>query len=137
MGKSIIIKNGSGSRPVVDHSQHHSTVRAQIPAIAAGTRGQCYKTFLSNKLECLSLASLSSLLSCLRVRLEPTQVRHISGTPLHGRLLASPSESDLVVNLQIFFIACHQVIQSICPWNEYLACGGEGYETIRRVEHNR
>jgi hypothetical protein len=68
MGKSIIIKNGSGSRPVVDHSQHHSTVKGLIPATAVGTRGQCYKTFLSNKLECSYLASLSTLVLCFWVR---------------------------------------------------------------------
>ncbi len=36
----------------------------------------------SNKLECLSMANLSSLLQCLWERLEPTQVGHLSGTLL-------------------------------------------------------
>ncbi len=35
-----------------------------------------------NKLECLLLASLSSLILRLRVRLEPTQIEHLKGTPL-------------------------------------------------------
>jgi hypothetical protein len=35
-----------------------------------------------NKLECLSLASLFSLVKCLRVRPEPTQVKHLKGAPL-------------------------------------------------------
>jgi hypothetical protein len=55
--------------------------------------GQCYKTFLfvinySNKLECLSRASLLSLVLCLWVRLEATLVKRISGASLYGRFLA-------------------------------------------------
>jgi hypothetical protein len=34
--------------------------------------------FSYNKLECLPLASLSSLIQYLRVRLDPTQVEHVS-----------------------------------------------------------
>ncbi len=43
-------------------------------------RAKC--TDFRNKLECLSLASLSSLVECLRVRTEPTRVKHFSGAPL-------------------------------------------------------
>jgi hypothetical protein len=39
-----------------------------------------------NKLECLSLTSLFSLVKCLLVRLDPTL-----GAPFQGRLLASPT----------------------------------------------
>ncbi len=60
-----------------------------------GIRTQCYKTFyvmtVCNKLECLSLASLSSLVKCLLVRLELTGVKHVSGAPLYGMLLALPT----------------------------------------------
>jgi hypothetical protein len=35
-----------------------------------------------DKLDCLSLASLSRIVKCSRVRQEPTQVKHVSGTPL-------------------------------------------------------
>jgi hypothetical protein len=38
----------------------------------------------------MSLASLSSLVLCLQVSLEPSQVKHLSGAPLLGRLLAHP-----------------------------------------------
>jgi len=47
------------------------------------TRRLYYKFFIAvmygfrNKLECLSLASLSSLVWCLRVMPEPTQVKHL------------------------------------------------------------
>ncbi len=41
-----------------------------------------------NKLERTSLACLSSLVYCLRVRAEPTRVKKISGATLYGRLLA-------------------------------------------------
>jgi hypothetical protein len=44
-------------------------------------RAQCYKTFLSvtfrNKLDCFTLVSLSSLVLCLQVRVEPTKVSTI------------------------------------------------------------
>jgi hypothetical protein len=43
------------------------------------------------KPEHLSQASLSSLVKCLRVRLEPTQVKHLSRATLQGRLLALPT----------------------------------------------
>jgi hypothetical protein len=55
----------------------------------------CYYTFLRlqvttfhYKLELLSLASLSSLVKCLQVRPEPTQVKHLLGAPLQVRLQA-------------------------------------------------
>jgi hypothetical protein len=48
-----------------------------------------------NKLECLSLASLSSLILCLLVRLEPIRVRYLSDPPLFGRLLALPANIRL------------------------------------------
>ncbi len=35
-----------------------------------------------NKLECLSLASLSSLVQCLQVKREPSRVKHLSGAQL-------------------------------------------------------
>jgi hypothetical protein len=41
-----------------------------------------------NKLECCLLASLSRIVQCLRVRQETTQVKHLSGALLQGRLLA-------------------------------------------------
>jgi hypothetical protein len=41
-----------------------------------------------NKLERLSLASLFSLVLCLKVGLEPPHVEHLSGAPLLGTLLA-------------------------------------------------
>ncbi len=43
-----------------------------------------------DKLDCLSLASLTSLAYYLQVRLEPTQAKNLSGAPLYVRLLASP-----------------------------------------------
>ncbi len=46
---------------------------------------------LFNKLERLSLASLSSLVQYLLVRPEPTWVKRLSGDPLYGRLLVSPT----------------------------------------------
>jgi hypothetical protein len=39
-----------------------------------------------NKLECLGLASLSRAVYFLRVRLEPTRVKHVSGTSLYSNL---------------------------------------------------
>jgi len=39
-------------------------------------------TNVRNKLKCLSLASLSSLVYCLLVKQEPTLLKHFSGTPL-------------------------------------------------------
>ncbi len=47
--------------------------------------------FFCNKLECLSLKSLSSLVECLQVRQEPTRAKHLSGAPLQGRSLAFPT----------------------------------------------
>jgi hypothetical protein len=38
---------------------------------------------------------LSSLASCLHVRPEPTEVKHLSGAPLWGRLLASTTNMRL------------------------------------------
>jgi hypothetical protein len=53
------------------------------------TRGQMlqnffcpYLTNVHNKLQCLSLASLHSLVLCSRLSPEPTQVKHLSGAPL-------------------------------------------------------
>ncbi len=48
-----------------------------------------------NNLVCLSLSGLSSLVLCLRVRLEPTKEKHLSGGPLQGRLLASLTNIEL------------------------------------------
>jgi hypothetical protein len=48
-----------------------------------------------NKLERLSLESLSWLVYCLQARLDPTRVKHFSGAPLLGRLLASPTNIRL------------------------------------------
>jgi hypothetical protein len=53
------------------------------------------KLFECNKLECLLLANLSSLVLCLKVRLEPSQMKHLSVAPLLGRLLASPTNTRL------------------------------------------
>ncbi len=50
-----------------------------------------YFTNFCNKHECLSSANLSSLVKCLGVRLEPTRVKHLSGSPLQGRLLTFPT----------------------------------------------
>ncbi len=60
-------------------------------------RGRYHKTFnsLNNKLECSSLASLSRIVWCLWVSQEPTQVKHLSGAPLQGRLLALPTSNRL------------------------------------------
>jgi hypothetical protein len=41
-----------------------------------------------NKRECLSLASLSGQVLCLRLGLEPTGVEHLKEAPLQGRLQA-------------------------------------------------
>jgi hypothetical protein len=43
-----------------------------------------------NKLECFSLADLSSLVRYLWARSEPTRVEHLSGAQLLGRLVALP-----------------------------------------------
>jgi hypothetical protein len=50
---------------------------------------QLYKTFTAVyfELSCLVVAGLSSLVKSLRVTLEPTRVKHLSGDPLWGRLL--------------------------------------------------
>jgi hypothetical protein len=52
-------------------------------------RGLYYKNLLQpyfinfhNKLECLSLASVSNLVQYLRARLEPTRVKYHSGAPI-------------------------------------------------------
>ncbi len=45
-------------------------------------------TNFDNKLECLSLASLSSLVKCFQAMLVPTQVKNLSGVLLLGKLLA-------------------------------------------------
>jgi len=42
------------------------------------------------KLQSLYQVSLSRLPSCLRIRPEPTQVKHLSGAPVLGKLLALP-----------------------------------------------
>ncbi len=47
-----------------------------------------------NKLECVLLASLS-IVYCLQIRQEPTQVKHLSGAPLKVRLLALPTNIRL------------------------------------------
>ena len=41
------------------------------------------------------ISSLSSLVYCLRVRPEPNRMKHLSGAPLYGRLLASPTNTRL------------------------------------------
>ncbi len=48
-----------------------------------------------NKLECLSLASFSSLVSCLLVKQELTQMKNLSGALLKGRLFALPTNNGL------------------------------------------
>jgi hypothetical protein len=48
-----------------------------------------------NNLECLSIESLSSLVQCLEVRLEPKLMRHLSDAPLMGRLLDLPTNIRL------------------------------------------
>ncbi len=58
-----------------------------------GPRGLYHKTLftdIQNKLEFLSLASLSSLVYCWQVRPEPTWMKHLTGAPLKGRPLALP-----------------------------------------------
>jgi hypothetical protein len=51
-----------------------------------------------NKLECLSLAGLSSLVSCFRVTTEPARVKHLSSRPLYGKLLVLPTNIRLSWN---------------------------------------
>jgi hypothetical protein len=46
-------------------------------------------------LECLYLVGHPSLVLWLRIRLEPTRVKELSGAPLQGRLLALPPKTDL------------------------------------------
>jgi hypothetical protein len=48
-----------------------------------------------NKLERLSLLSLSSLFLCLWVRPEPAQVKHLSDAPLKVKLVALPANIRL------------------------------------------
>ncbi len=48
-----------------------------------------------SKLECLSTESISSLVLCLWVRLEPIQVNHYLVAPLQGRILALPTNIRL------------------------------------------
>jgi hypothetical protein len=59
------------------------------PIPGANVMKLLYPWFMNfrNKLESLSI-SLSSLVSCLRVRMEPTLVNHPLGAPLYGRLRA-------------------------------------------------
>jgi hypothetical protein len=65
------------------------------------TRARCYKTFYGRNLRtfkinwCSFLASLSSLVQCLLVKQEPTQLKHLLGALLQGRLLALPSNNRL------------------------------------------
>jgi hypothetical protein len=50
--------------------------------------GQCYKTYLRNKLECLSLASRSSLVYCLLARLGAyPRVEHLKGSSIGQALV--------------------------------------------------
>ncbi len=49
----------------------------------------------SNKLECLSLESLSKIVLCFWARQMPTLVKHLSGAPLKGSLLALPTSNRL------------------------------------------
>ncbi len=58
-------------------------------------------TTFHNKLERLSLASLSSLVECLQVRPNPTRVKHLSGAPLKGRLLALPT--NIRIGSRVFY----------------------------------
>ncbi len=46
-------------------------------------------------LECLSLACHYNLILCMRVRLEPTRVKHLLGVPLFGRLMNLPTNIRL------------------------------------------
>jgi hypothetical protein len=66
------------------------------------TRAQCYKTFSArnfanfcNKLEYLSLASVSSIVDCLLVKMEPILLNNLSDAPLLGKLLALPTNNRL------------------------------------------
>jgi hypothetical protein len=48
------------------------------------------------KLKCPSLASFfARIVWCLWVREESTKVKHLSGAPLQGKLLALPSNNEL------------------------------------------
>ncbi len=51
---------------------------------------RAYFTYVRHKLECLSLARLSSLVKCLRVRPVPTRMRHLSGAPLQAKASGLP-----------------------------------------------
>jgi len=48
-----------------------------------------------DKQECLSMASLSSLVLCLRLRPELARVEHLNDAPLYGRLLVLPTNIRL------------------------------------------
>ncbi len=84
---------------VLHYKQVKHNLSKQLPPYEFSTKAQCYKTFLHpqftnvrNKLECLSLASLSSLTSNLFLRwLEPTQVEHLKKFPS----MASPTNIRL------------------------------------------
>ncbi len=65
-----------------------STQVSSSPVVKVIERFCLYSTKFRNKLECLSLANFSSLVQCLRVRLEPIRVKHLSRALLWGRLLA-------------------------------------------------
>jgi hypothetical protein len=54
-----------------------------------------YFTNFRNKLECFSLASLSSIVSCFLAKQEPTLLKNFSGAPLLGRLLSLPTNNRL------------------------------------------
>ncbi len=69
--------------------------------ITTVTRGRCYKTFYGRKLQIFVMSqsvrhsSLSRIVQCFQVRQEPTQVKHLLGAPLKGRLLALPTKNRL------------------------------------------
>ncbi len=71
-----------------------------FPAIAHSeqTWAQCYKTLQGCNLRMPAInqsVCLSNLVQCLQVRLQPTQVNHLSNEPLQGRLLALPTNIKL------------------------------------------
>jgi hypothetical protein len=66
---------------------HKQFQQNNLPTLNLATTGLIViKLFSSTIFKlCLSLAGLASLILCLRVRPEPTQVQHFSGTPLKGK----------------------------------------------------
>ncbi len=65
---------------------------------------QCYKTFhftiVRNKLECLSLAILSSLVQCLLVKQEPTLLKNLSGDLLQAGKVCQGQKLQLITKIR-------------------------------------